>query len=224
MRRTAGRDKEGARWRARRLEPFSLTNSCSDAEEPFSGLWLTLAHALRIFLRQSLKERRIPFLLDVDNITSGRCGQSKRFNAEKASRPFCSAAELMTDLNADEQAQCLGRNKCTAKQRGSMGGLNGRLRGSRWTQRPSTERFFPDFHKRYILSCRLLLVFTSAMRSELHGIGIVEHPAICRADNKMCQLKASRGVVTSALSLRRPKEQHYFPLVLARANWRRVTT
>ncbi|EEX48718.1 hypothetical protein GCWU000246_00745 [Jonquetella anthropi E3_33 E1] len=143
---------------------------------------------------------------------------------KKPGRPFCSTAELMTDLNADEQAQCLGRNKCTAKQRGSMGGLNGRLRGSRWTQRPSTERFFPDFHKRYILSCRLLLVFTSAMRSELHGIEIVEHPAICRADNKMCQLKASRGVVTSALSLRRPKEQHYFPLVLARANWRRVTT
>ncbi|EEX47855.1 type II toxin-antitoxin system RelB/DinJ family antitoxin [Jonquetella anthropi] len=74
-----------------------------DAEELFSDLGLTLTGALTVFLRQSVREQRIPFTvarLQLNEQTRRTLTEVRR--GENLSRPFHSVSELMADLNADD--------------------------------------------------------------------------------------------------------------------------
>ena len=74
------------------------------AQELFAELGMDLSTAINIFIRQSLRQRSIPFEItaDVPNEETKRAIENVR-NGIGLSRGFHSVSELMEDLYADDQ-------------------------------------------------------------------------------------------------------------------------
>jgi DNA-damage-inducible protein J len=78
-------------------------NLKKSADELFSDLGMNMTTAVTIFLKQSLREQRIPFSIsrDIPNDETRKAIE----DTEKGiglSRAFSSVSELMEDLNADD--------------------------------------------------------------------------------------------------------------------------
>ncbi|MDO4892467.1 MAG: type II toxin-antitoxin system RelB/DinJ family antitoxin [Eubacteriales bacterium] len=73
------------------------------AQELFAELGMDLSTAINIFIRQSLRQRSIPFEItaDVPNEETKRAIENVR-NGIGLSRGFHSVSELMEDLYADD--------------------------------------------------------------------------------------------------------------------------
>ena len=73
------------------------------AQELFAELGMDLSTAIHIFIRQSLRQRSIPFEItaDVPNEETKRAIENVR-NGIGLSRGFQSVSELMEDLYADD--------------------------------------------------------------------------------------------------------------------------
>ncbi|MEE1262666.1 type II toxin-antitoxin system RelB/DinJ family antitoxin [Ruminococcus sp.] len=73
------------------------------AQELFAELGMDLSTAINIFIRQSLRQRSIPFEItaDVPNEETKRAIENVR-NGIGLSRGFQSVSELMEDLYADD--------------------------------------------------------------------------------------------------------------------------
>lgn len=72
------------------------------AEDLFSDLGLSMSAAITIFMKQAVREQRIPF-----NITRGYNAETIQAienvrSRRNLSRAFSSVQELMEDLNADD--------------------------------------------------------------------------------------------------------------------------
>ena len=72
------------------------------AEELFSDLGLSMSAAITVFMKQAVREQRIPF-----NVSRGYNEETIQAienvrNRQNLSRGFSSVQELMEDLNADD--------------------------------------------------------------------------------------------------------------------------
>ena len=75
-----------------------------EAQELFESFGLSLSSAINIFLRQSVREQAIPFRVGnpLPNMETIQAIEDAR-KGIGLSRGFTSVAELMEDLDADEQ-------------------------------------------------------------------------------------------------------------------------
>lgn len=73
------------------------------AEELFSDLGMNMTTAMTVFLKQSVREQRIPFTVsrDVPNMETIRAIEDTK-KGIGLSRAFHSVSELMEELNADD--------------------------------------------------------------------------------------------------------------------------
>ena len=72
------------------------------AEELFSDLGLSMSAAITVFMRQAVREQRIPFTISRGyNEETIQAIENVR-NRQNLSRGFSSVQELMEDLNADD--------------------------------------------------------------------------------------------------------------------------
>ena len=74
-----------------------------DAESLFSEFGMTMTTALTVFLRQSVRQGRIPFEISLaapNAVTSAAIDDVKA--RKNLSRPFSSVEELFRDLNAHD--------------------------------------------------------------------------------------------------------------------------
>ncbi len=78
-------------------------NLKKEAEELFADLGLSMTSAFIAFVKQSVREQRIPFVLsrNVPNAATRRAIMDVK-NKANLSGPFTSVKELMDDLNADD--------------------------------------------------------------------------------------------------------------------------
>lgn len=71
------------------------------AQQLFAEFGLDMTTAINMFLKQSVREQRIPFELKVHVPNSETLEAIKQVNnKENLSKPFSSISELMEDLNA----------------------------------------------------------------------------------------------------------------------------
>lgn len=71
------------------------------AQQLFAEFGLDMTTAINMFLKQSVREQRIPFELKVHVPNSETLETIKQVNnKENLSKPFSSISELMEDLNA----------------------------------------------------------------------------------------------------------------------------
>ena len=72
------------------------------AEELFSDLGLSMSAAITVFMKQAVREQRIPFVVSRGyNEETIQAIENVR-NKQNLSRGFSSVQELMEDLNADD--------------------------------------------------------------------------------------------------------------------------
>lgn len=72
------------------------------AEELFSDLGLSMSAAITVFMKQAVREQRIPFTISRGyNEETIQAIENVR-NRQNLSRGFSSVQELMEDLNADD--------------------------------------------------------------------------------------------------------------------------
>lgn len=72
------------------------------AEELFSDLGLSMSAAITVFMKQAVREQRIPFTVSRGyNEETIKAIENVR-NQQNLSRGFSSVQELMEDLNADD--------------------------------------------------------------------------------------------------------------------------
>lgn len=72
------------------------------AEELFSDLGLSMSAAITVFMKQAVREQRIPFTVSRGyNDETIQAIQNVR-NRQNLSKGFTSVQELMEDLNADD--------------------------------------------------------------------------------------------------------------------------
>ena len=74
------------------------------AEELFSDLGLSMSDAITVFMKQAVREQRIPFTISRGynyNEETIQAIENVR-NRQNLSRGFSSVQELMEDLNADD--------------------------------------------------------------------------------------------------------------------------
>ena len=72
------------------------------AEELFSDLGLSMSAAITVFMKQAVREQRIPFVVSRGyNEETIKAIENVR-NRQNLSRGFSSVQELMEDLNADD--------------------------------------------------------------------------------------------------------------------------
>ena len=72
------------------------------AEELFSDLGLSMSAAITVFMKQAVREQRIPFTVSRGyNEETIQAIQNVR-NRQNLSKGFTSVQELMEDLNADD--------------------------------------------------------------------------------------------------------------------------
>ena len=72
------------------------------AEELFSDLGLSMSAAITVFMKQAVREQRIPFAVSRGyNEETIQAIENVR-NRQNLSRGFSSVQELMEDLNADD--------------------------------------------------------------------------------------------------------------------------
>ena len=72
------------------------------AEELFSDLGLSMSAAITVFMKQAVREQRIPFTVSRGyNEDTIQAIENVR-NRQNLSRGFSSVQELMEDLNADD--------------------------------------------------------------------------------------------------------------------------
>ena len=72
------------------------------AEELFSDLGLSMSAAITVFMKQAVREQRIPFTVSRGyNEETIQAIENVR-NRQNLSRGFSSVQELMEDLNADD--------------------------------------------------------------------------------------------------------------------------
>ena len=72
------------------------------AEELFSDLGLSMSDAITVFMKQAVREQRIPFVVSRGyNEETIKAIENVR-NRQNLSRGFSSVSELMEDLNADD--------------------------------------------------------------------------------------------------------------------------
>lgn len=72
------------------------------AEELFSDLGLSMSAAITVFMKQAVREQRIPFTVSRGyNEDTMQAIQNVR-NRQNLSKGFTSVQELMEDLNADD--------------------------------------------------------------------------------------------------------------------------
>lgn len=73
-----------------------------DAEDLFSDLGLSMSAAMTIFMKQAVREQRIPFTISREYNPETKQALENVRNHQNLSKTFSSVDELMEDLNAED--------------------------------------------------------------------------------------------------------------------------